>query len=244
MKFIRHICFFLILVFTNCLLASNDKPFSIILLGAPGSGKGTQCEALSKVLGKPHIAVGDLLREEIKSGSILGEELRKFVDEGKLVPTNLTLNILFDRLDRIDCSQGFILDGSSRTKELVVRLCNHIEKKYDYLAILINITNEVALQRITGRIICGSCGAVYHEIYNPPLFFMLCNVCGGSLYQRKDDQEKIISDRLMSYRLNEKEVYQYYLDQEKIEDVEGNQSMEKVFLEIQQKIKKHFPNSF
>lgn len=207
-----------------CLLFSST---SYIFLGAPGAGKGTQAFLLKEAMHIPHISVGDLFREQIKQKTSLGLEAQGYMDRGELVPTKLALDMLFERLSLPDCSQGCVIDGSSRNLEQAQLLVANL--KTDFTAILFDLSDKQILDRIDGRSICPFCQVSYHTVYAPPLQENICTLCHNPLVKRDDDQKEIAERRLTSYRINAQDVDRFYFDQNKLIRIDAKGSAEEVF---------------
>ncbi|RLA86133.1 MAG: adenylate kinase [Deltaproteobacteria bacterium] len=205
---------------------------NLVLLGPPGSGKGTQAKRLSERLGIPHISTGDILREAVREGTALGKEAKRFMDEGKLVPDEVVIGIVKERLRGEDCEKGAIFDGFPRTvaqAEALDRIMEELGRRVDRV-IDIEVSEEEVLRRLTGRRTCKNCGAMYHVVFNPPKEPGVCDRCGGELYQRDDDREETIRERLRVYREQTEPLIDYYRSkgilysvkgEGKIEDIEG-----------------------
>lgn len=166
----------------------------LILLGAPGAGKGTQAEYLSKRFSIPHISTGDILRENVKNETELGKKAKEYMDKGLLVPDEIVIEIVKDRLSKEDCKNGFLLDGFPRTiaqAEALDKVLEELGQKIDKV-LNIEVPDEKILERMSGRRICKNCGASFHVIYRPPQKEGVCDVCGGELYQREDDKEETV----------------------------------------------------
>jgi len=177
------------------------------MLGAPGSGKGTQAKFISKEYGIPQISTGDLLRNAVKEGTELGLQAKKYMEDGKLVPDDLVLSLLQERLAKDDCKKGFILDGYPRN----LAQAHQLEKITDVnLVINIDVDYKVLVERITGRRTCKKCGAIYHIKYNPPKEDSICDKCSGTLYQREDDTEETVKKRLDTYESQTKPLIEFY----------------------------------
>ncbi len=169
----------------------------LIILGAPGSGKGTQAKFIAKDYGIPQISTGDLLRNAIKDGSELGLKVKKVMNTGKLVPDDIVLLLLKERLNQRDCENGFILDGYPRN----LTQAEDLEKITNILLVInIEVDHGLVIERITGRRTCKKCGAIFHVKYNPPKDDETCDKCNGSLYQRGDDTEETVKKRLLTYK--------------------------------------------
>ena len=195
----------------------------LILLGAPGAGKGTQAKWISKEYGLPHISTGDILRQNVKEGTELGKEAKRYMDEGKLVPDELIIKMMKGRLAQEDCRGGFILDGFPRT----INQAEELGKITDIDAVLnIYVPFEKLIERITGRRSCPKCGAVYHIKYNPPKKDNICDVCGTPLIQRDDDKEETVKKRLETYEEQTAPLIDYYEKKGKLLTVEGQEEIE------------------
>ena len=195
----------------------------LILLGAPGAGKGTQAKWISKEYGLPHISTGDILRQNVKEGTELGKEAKRYMDEGKLVPDELIIKMMKGRLSQEDCRGGFILDGFPRT----INQAEELGKITDIDAVLnIYVPFEKLIERITGRRSCPKCGAVYHIKYNPPKKDNICDVCGTPLIQRDDDKEETVKKRLETYEEQTAPLIDYYEKKGKLLTVEGQEEIE------------------
>jgi adenylate kinase len=206
----------------------------LVIFGPPGAGKGTQAKLLSERLGVPHIATGDMLREAVKAGTRLGGLAKKYMDEGRLVPDEVVIGMVEERLRQPDCSKGFILDGFPRTIEQAEALDSELEKLGLKLDAVLNLEvgDEEVVKRIALRRTCRSCGAVYHLIFNPPSREGVCDRCGGELYQRDDDREEVVRNRLKVYRQQTKPLLEFYRRRGLLRDVNGERSIEDVFKEI------------
>ncbi len=195
----------------------------LILLGAPGAGKGTQAKWISREYGIPHISTGDILRKNVSDGTELGKIAKRYMDEGKLVPDELIIDMMKERLDEEDCKKGFILDGFPRT----VNQAQALEKIVDVDAVLnIYVPFEKLIERITGRRSCPKCGAVYHIKYNPPKKEGMCDSCNASLIQRDDDKEETVKKRLKTYEEQTAPLIEYYEQKGKLIIVEGQEKVE------------------
>lgn len=210
-----------------------ENPLVVILLGPPGAGKGTHAGPLRQHLGLPHISTGDLFREHIRANSPLGAKAKGYIDAGNLVPDELVLDMLFERVAKDDCKNGYILDGFPRTlpqaKELNKRLgdCNRV------IALNFNLPDSVIIERITGRIACKLCGRPFHKKYDPPKEDMSCDSCGGELYQRGDDKEAIIQKRLEVYRRETQPLIEYYTRQKEVlRTIDSENTKDQVFSDV------------
>ena len=197
---------------------------NLILLGAPGAGKGTQAELLIEKLSIPSISTGNMLREAIANGTELGKEAKTYMDGGLLVPDELILSIVAQRVNQPDCANGFILDGVPRTLAQAEAL-DATGVKIDHV-VSIEIDDSVIEGRMTGRRVCGKCGASYHIVANPPKAEGICDSCGGELQIRKDDAPETVRKRLDVYHASTEVLKEYYAAKGKLRLVEGNQSIE------------------
>ena len=196
----------------------------LILLGAPGAGKGTQAEILSKKLGIPTISTGNILREAIKNQTETGLKAKAFMDNGQLVPDDVIIGIVRERLSQADCAKGYILDGMPRTIPQAAAL---EESGVHFDAVVsIEILDEVIESRMTGRRVCGSCGASYHITANPPKAEGVCDACGGALTIRKDDNPETVKNRLKVFHAETEPLKDFYAKLGILKLVEGNQPIE------------------
>lgn len=198
---------------------------NLILLGAPGAGKGTQAELLMKKLSIPGISTGNMLREAMKNGSELGEKVKYYMDNGLLVPDDVIMGIVAERVAQPDCQNGFILDGVPRT----LAQAEALEAKgvrIDHV-VSIEIDDSVIEGRMTGRRVCSKCGASYHIVANPPKAENVCDLCGGELVIRKDDTPETVRKRLEVYHAQTEVLKDFYAKLGKLRTVEGNQAIER-----------------
>ena len=195
----------------------------LILLGAPGAGKGTQAEVICDKFQIPAISTGNILREAIKNGTEMGVKAKTYIDKGELVPDSVVIGIISDRLAEEDCKNGFILDGFPRTipqAEALDKMGVEIN-----CALSIEVADETIMRRLSGRRVCGDCGASYHIDYKKPTVEGVCNVCGGKLVQRKDDSPETISERLSVYHDQTEPLKAYYKNAGKLKIVEGQEEV-------------------
>ena len=197
---------------------------NLILLGAPGAGKGTQAELLLEKLGIPGISTGNMLREAIKNGTELGMKVKSYMDGGLLVPDELIMGIVAERVAQPDCANGFILDGVPRTLAQAEAL-DAAGVVIDHV-VSIEIDDSVIEGRMTGRRVCSACGGSFHVVANPPKTEGVCDLCGGELVIRKDDAPETVRKRLEVYHAQTEVLMDYYGKQGKIRHIEGNQSIE------------------
>ena len=203
---------------------------NLILLGAPGAGKGTQAEMLAAKLQIPTISTGNMLREAIANGTELGKQAKQTMDEGRLVSDELILSIVKERTAKPDCKNGFILDGVPRTLAQAKAL-DAMGIQLDHVVSL-EIDDAVIEGRMTGRRVCHKCGASYHITANPPKKDNTCDLCGAELVIRKDDAPETVKSRLAVYHQSTEVLKDYYAAQNKLRSVEGNQSIEGAFQDI------------
>jgi adenylate kinase len=201
----------------------------VILLGPPGAGKGTQAARLSSALGLPHIATGDLFRENREKGTALGRRAQEFMDKGNLVPDELVLEMLFDRVARKDCSQGYLLDGFPRTLPQAEALEKRLSKDASVQVCSLAVPEAVLLERITGRRTCKSCGNVHHVKNAPPRVEGRCDRCGGALIQRPDDTETVFRERLAVYARQTRPLESFYRARGLLAEVAADRDVEHVF---------------
>jgi len=209
-------------------MTANDRKF-IVFLGAPGSGKGTQAKILEKKLGLPQVATGDLFRYNLKNLTELGLLAKKYMDAGDLVPDEVTIRMVEERLSRDDCAKGAILDGFPRNLDQAVALDAMLAPYGGVTAVpLFVVDDDVVVERISGRRICRKCGAVYHVKFNPPKQAGVCDVCGGELYQRDDDKPETVKNRLYVYYKQTAPLIGYYFAKGLLEKVNAMQQVEVV----------------
>lgn len=206
----------------------------IIMLGAPGAGKGTQAKMIAEKCGIPHISTGDIFRANIKNGTELGAKAKEYMDKGLLVPDELVCDLVVDRTQQADCEKGYILDGFPRTipqAEALENALNAIEQKLDY-AIDTDVPDENIINRMSGRRACVGCGATYHVLFNPTKVEGKCDVCGESLILRDDDKPETVKKRLDVYHTQTQPLIDFYTERKVLVEVDGTQSMDKVFDDI------------
>ena len=202
----------------------------LILLGAPGAGKGTQAEIISKKLEIPTISTGNMLREAIKNGTETGLKAKHFMDNGQLVPDDVVIGIVAERVAREDCAKGYILDGMPRTIPQAAAL---EEKGIHFDAVVsIEISDDVIEGRMTGRRVCGACGASYHIVANPPKSEGVCDACGGELVIRKDDNPETVRNRLKVFHAETEPLKDFYAKLGSLKLIEGNQPIEQATADI------------
>lgn len=206
----------------------------VIMLGAPGAGKGTQAKKLAAAYSIPHISTGDIFRANIKEGTELGKKAKAYMDAGQLVPDELVCDLVVDRIQQDDCKNGYLLDGFPRTIPQAEALDAAVEKlgeKIDY-AVNIDVPDDNIISRMSGRRACVGCGATYHIVFNPPKVEDVCDVCGKSLILRDDDKPETVKTRLDVYHAQTQPLIDYYAGRGVLVTVDGTQNMDKVFADI------------
>ncbi|MEH7235934.1 adenylate kinase [Bacillus sp. JJ1562] len=209
---------------------------NLVLMGLPGAGKGTQAERIVEKYNIPHISTGDMFRAAIKDGTELGLQAKSFMDKGELVPDEVTIGIVRERLSKDDCNQGFLLDGFPRTvpqAEALEAILTELEKKIDYV-INIEVDSKDLLERLTGRRICKECGSTYHLVFNPPSQEGTCDKCGGELYQRADDNAETVGTRLQVNIEQSKPLLDFYQEKGYLRNIDGQQEINKVFGDVEE----------
>ncbi|MCP5506067.1 MAG: adenylate kinase [Chlamydiales bacterium] len=204
----------------------------LILLGPPGAGKGTQAAILSETLQLPHISTGDLLRSNIKEGTELGKTAKGFMDEGKLVPDTLILDMLFARVKQADCQKGYILDGFPRTLPQAEAYDKRLGAGCKTIALNLSLSQEEIINRLSKRLTCQECSTPYHLIHSPPKTEGTCDECTGTLIQRSDDKEEVIRKRLSVYETQTAPLIEHYSKENALKQVSCSQSIDEVLTEI------------
>ncbi|MGE5577671.1 MAG: adenylate kinase [Syntrophothermus sp.] len=210
----------------------------LILLGPPGAGKGTQAQILVEELGIPHISTGDMFRAAMKAGTELGLKAKSYVDKGELVPDSVTIGLVRERLALPDCKKGFLLDGFPRTAaqaEALDELLAGLDMSLDAV-VNIQVEPEVLVNRLSNRRTCRNCGAVYHLLYKPPASPGKCDTCGGELYQRPDDNEATVRNRLEVYTAQTRPLIDFYQRKGLLRSVDGEKPVEQVTTQIRREL--------
>ena len=207
------------------------KPVKIVLLGPPGAGKGTQAKSISNKYSIPHISTGDIFRKNISENTPLGVEAKSYMDNGQLVPDEVTINMVKDRLQQDDCRAGYLLDGFPRTVAQAEALNSFLIERGEQLdtALLIKVPNEFILERMTGRRVCPSCGASYHVKFNPPSVEGKCDLCGSEVIQRKDDTVETVKERLDVYQKETQPLIDFYGNKQLLSEADGTKAINEVF---------------
>lgn len=201
-----------------------------ILLGPPGAGKGTQAETIVKEFRIPHISTGDIFRKNIKEGTALGKKAKEYMDKGLLVPDELTVELVKDRLLQDDCKDGFLLDGFPRTIQQADALEDALKSMNQHLDCVVNIQvkKELLVERAVGRRVCKDCGQTFHMTFNKPSKEGVCDKCGGELMQRKDDTEETVLNRINVYEAQTEPLIAYYADKGIIVNIDGEKPIDEV----------------
>lgn len=207
---------------------------NIILMGPPGAGKGTQADLIKGNYPIPHISTGDMFRDAVTNGTVLGKEAQKYMESGQLVPDEVTIGIVKERLAHGDCEKGFMLDGFPRTTvqaEALDQVLTSMGKKIEAV-INISVPEELLYERMSGRISCKDCKTVYHLTFNPPAKAGVCDKCGGELVQRADDRGDTVKKRLQVYAEQTNPLIDYYQKQGNLYNIDGDRSTQVVFADI------------
>lgn len=210
------------------------KFMKLIMLGAPGAGKGTQAKKIAAKYQIPHISTGDIFRANIKAGTELGMKAKSYMDQGQLVPDEVTIGMLLDRISQNDCQNGYVLDGFPRTipqAESLTAALKERGEKMDY-AVNVDVPDANIVERMSGRRACLGCGATYHIVYNAPKAEGICDACGEKLVLRDDDKPETVQKRLSVYHEQTQPLIDYYKQEGILAEVDGTQDMEKVFQDI------------
>jgi len=202
----------------------------LVLLGAPGAGKGTQAETITKELGLAHVATGDLFRQALSQGTELGLKAKGYMEQGKLVPDDITINMVLERIGQPDCDTGIALDGFPRNLEQAKALDQALSERGQQIdrAVYIKVDTEELKARLGGRWVCRGCQAPYHEVNSPPKVAGVCDKCGGELYQRADDNAETIANRLKVYFAETAPLIEYYASAGKLLEVDGTGSVAEI----------------
>lgn len=206
----------------------------IVMLGAPGAGKGTQADRISEKYAIPHISTGDIFRSNIKAGTELGNKAKQYMDQGLLVPDEITIGMLLDRIAEDDCKGGYILDGFPRTIPQADSLTDALRKRGEAIdfAINIDVPDDAIIGRMSGRRACLKCGATYHVVSAPPKREGICDKCGEKLVIRDDDKPETVKKRLKVYHEQTQPLIEYYRKQGVLKSVDGTLGMDRVFADI------------
>ncbi len=206
----------------------------IVMLGAPGAGKGTQAIKIADKYDIPHISTGDIFRANIKGGTELGQKAKSYIDKGELVPDEVTIGMLLDRIAQDDCKNGYVLDGFPRTIPQAESLTEALKSQGDQIdfALNIDVPDEAIIERMSGRRACPKCGATYHIVYAAPKTENICDKCGTELIIRSDDKPETVKDRLNVYHQQTEPLIAYYKAAGVLREVDGTQELPKVFEDV------------
>lgn len=206
----------------------------IVMLGAPGAGKGTQAIKIADKYDIPHISTGDIFRANIKGGTELGQKAKSYIDKGELVPDEVTIGMLLDRIAQDDCKNGYVLDGFPRTIPQAESLTEALKSQGDQIdfALNIDVPDEAIIERMSGRRACPKCGATYHIVYAAPKTENICDKCGTELIIRSDDKPETVKDRLNVYHQQTEPLIAYYKTSGVLREVDGTQELPKVFEDV------------
>ena len=207
---------------------------NIILMGLPGAGKGTQASEIVKKFPIPHISTGDMFRKAIKDETDLGKEAKSYMDRGELVPDEVTVGIVKERISEDDAKKGFLLDGFPRTieqAEALNSIMSELDREIDAV-INIEVPEEELMNRLTGRRICEKCGTTYHLVFNPPKVDGICDIDGGKLYQREDDNPETVSNRLSVNVKQSKPILEYYNNKGVLKNIDGSKDIDEVTKDV------------
>ena len=206
----------------------------IVMLGAPGAGKGTQAIKIADKYDIPHISTGDIFRANIKGGTELGQKAKSYIDKGELVPDEVTIGMLLDRIAQDDCKNGYVLDGFPRTIPQAESLTEALKSQDDKIdfALNIDVPDEAIIERMSGRRACPKCGATYHIVYAAPKTENICDKCGTEIIIRSDDKPETVKDRLNVYHQQTEPLIAYYKAAGVLREVNGTQELPKVFEDV------------
>lgn len=210
----------------------SSKKKVVILMGPPGSGKGTQAKRISEKLGVPHISTGDLFRENLSKGTSLGLKVKQYLDSGKLVPDEIVVDMLADRVALADCRDGYLLDGFPRSIPQAEALSKELGDHIDLVVINLEVPDDIVVKRIEGRRSCKGCGSIFNKYFTPPQKDNICDHCGAELDQRADDNAEVIAERLKVYHEQTAPVEDYYSAKGVVKTVDGQQAPEDVFNDL------------
>jgi len=213
---------------------TEGKQVNMVLLGPPGAGKGTQAALLIKEFGLLHVSTGDMLREAVKEGNEMGQKVSGYMNSGELVPDEIVTALVIERMNKPDAKRGVILDGYPRTRIQAESLDSSLEGSGKSLAVVLyfKTSEDVAVQRLSGRRVCRNCGKNYHVTNMPPAKEDICDACDGQLYQREDDKPETVRKRLVVYEESTEDLIEYYRDKGQLKEVNGDIPAEKLFEDI------------
>lgn len=213
-------------------MLENPSHFVIILLGPPGSGKGTQAKRLSQDYHIPQISTGDLFREHMAAQTPIGQKAKNFIQTGQLVPDDIVLGMLFERIEQPDCVRGYLLDGFPRTIPQADQLAQHQSMKTKLFVLCLDVPDEEIVRRAAGRLVCRQCGSIYNRDISPPVHENICDKCEGEVYRRADDEPEVVRKRLKVYRAQTQPLIEYYDKLGLLTMFDGNQPPDVVHAEL------------
>ncbi|MCE5293317.1 MAG: adenylate kinase [Chlamydiales bacterium] len=223
---------------------SDDRALVIVLLGPPGSGKGTQATKIAEACKIPHISTGDLFRYNIKNETPLGKKVKEILANGQLVPDTITLDMLFERLSLPDCQKGYLLDGVPRTVPQAETIQKYLQNQNHQLVVCnLHVSDQEVLKRITGRRSCPQCKTIYHIHFSPPKQDNICDTCNTSLIQRTDDTPEVVEERLKAYYNQTKPVADFYKQTATVHEINGEESSSQVFNALMGVIESYCPKA-
>lgn len=206
----------------------------LILLGPPGSGKGTQAVKISKEMQIPHISTGDLFRDNISRNTELGQKAKTYMNEGKLVPDELVVNMLLDRVAKNDCKTGYLLDGFPRTVNQAIEFDKELSGNASLTVLYLDVSDEAVMQRISGRLSCTECGSIYNRFFTPPKQEGICDHCGHELVQREDDKPEVVKNRLEVYKKQTAPLIDYYKSKGVLKPIDGEAAPEEIYRQVKE----------
>lgn len=217
-------------------MSKKSSPFVIILLGPPGSGKGTQAKLLSQDYHIPQISTGDLFREQMTAQTLIGKKAKEFIEIGQLVPDDIVLGMLFERIEQLDCKKGYLLDGFPRTIVQADQLGQHQSMKTKLFVLCLEVPDEEIIKRAAGRSVCRQCGFIYNQNISPPTQDNICDRCGGAVYRRTDDEPPVVRKRLKVYHAQTQPLIEYYNQRGLLTLFDGKQPPDVVHAELRRYI--------
>lgn len=237
----RKVLFLFLLLFvpfTLLAMSKADKPKTVVvLLGAPGAGKGTQATAISETFQLPHISTGDLFRDNIRRHTEIGKKVKSYIDSGQFVSDTIVLEMLYDRIQQPDCARGFILDGCPRTVAQAKELDRHLSG-YHIVALNLDVPDQEIIRRIQERLVCEICSAPYDPVIHPPKVAGVCDKDGGALIKRKDDNVAVVKERLVLYHKETAPVVEYYKSSDRLVEIDGTVGKKAIAQTIEKTLKK------
>ncbi|MEC7839595.1 MAG: adenylate kinase [Chlamydiota bacterium] len=225
------------IAYANVDKGTQKKKNVIILLGPPGSGKGTQAKKITSELNLPHISTGDLFRENLSKGTPLGKKVKSYLESGNLVPDEIVVDMLIDRVQADDCSEGYLLDGFPRSLPQALALEKELGDDVNLIVLNIQVPDESIVKRIEGRMTCKSCGTIFNKYFSPSKTGEVCDRCSGELIHRSDDNAEVVRERLKVYHSQTAPLEEFYAKQKVLTSVNGEQAPEQVFSDLMNNLK-------